>query len=174
MCGVERSGLSQNPVDRLVRALIRTRGEVTPQEVDRIIERMATVPFMGEVRISGAYRDATYLGHTLGRRSDSLFFHLVQRVKQGQWADGTTELEFLEDLRRASRDPAARLVVYERRGGNIATIFVENRMPEDRRGEASLDYVAVVYSADRGRLISGYQASSLEELSLPENPIWLK
>lgn len=51
-------------------------------------------------------------------REESLFYHLAKRVDEGQWAEGITGEEYLEDLRSAAQDPSARLVLYTLRGGN--------------------------------------------------------
>ncbi len=52
---VER-GFSQDPTERLIRELIRTRGEATPAEIERIVNRMATAPLgLGLPRLHGLF-----------------------------------------------------------------------------------------------------------------------
>lgn len=63
------SDFSQDPVDRLIRELIRTRREATAEEVDEIVERMATVPFNDEDRRTPGKARGTYLGQRIGGAS---------------------------------------------------------------------------------------------------------
>lgn len=168
--------LSPHPVDRLVREVIRTRRPVTEEEADSVVERMASAPFMGRIRVPKDERGLSYLGRTLGPREESLTVHLMRRVNQGQWAVGTTEEEYLEDLRSGLRDPVGRLVLYRMRGGNIAAILSNNPVPPSRRGPQARDMVHlfVVYSADRGRIVTGHQASSLQTVDVSEDPLWIR
>lgn len=169
---------SQHPVDRLIRELIATRRAATPEEIDQIIDRMATAPFDPRTRrVPDALRGVTYRRHTLEEQEPTMVIHLVQRVAgDGQWVDGTTEAEYLADLRRAVRDLAAGLAVYLRHGGSIAATLTptENVLPTERRGPDALPWLYVVYSGDRGIIISGYQASGLDTLSIPEHAQWLR
>lgn len=55
-------------------------------------------------------------------------------------------------------------MVYKRRGENIAAVFAENVVPEERRGPEALPYIFVVYSADRSKIITGYQTKSRHKL----------
>lgn len=155
MSGAGGGGISQHPVDRLIRELIRTGRPATPEEVERIIERMATVPFNPrQRRVRGEERGASYQGYTLGAREEALRYHLIKRIViEKQWAEGTTEEQYLTDLRRAVSSSAARLVVFERRGGFL---------------------MLVIYAADRGIIVSGYQFSSLETVRIPEEARWLR
>lgn len=174
--GVERSGFSQDPVDRLIRALIRTGRDATLEEVDRIVHRMATAPpDRRALPVPRRLRGSNYLGRTLGARAEAFFRHLVERVvDEQQWSWGTTEDRYLGDLASAVLDPSARLMVYNRRGENIAAVFAENVVSEERKGQEALPYIFVVYSADRGKIITGYQISGLGEVSIPEGFGWLR
>jgi hypothetical protein len=143
--------LSQHPVDRMIRGLVRSDRSVTEPELSQIIDRIAEAPF------------------------PTIDQHLAKRITEGQWTSGTSAEEYLADLRRAVKDRDARVLVYERRGGAIAAIMTEtNRVvPPDRRGAEALPLLYVVYSADRGILVTGYQASSLETLFIPKDARWL-
>ncbi|HET7037316.1 MAG TPA: hypothetical protein VFI42_16645 [Thermomicrobiaceae bacterium] len=170
------SRLSRHPTDLLIRELIATKRAATEAEIDAIIERMATAPFNQQVvRVPTRIRGVSYQGQTLGTQADSLFLHLVRRVVEDQqWALGTTEQEYLADLRAAIRDPAARLLVYERQGGPIAVILAPSNVPPSRRGPTALPLFVVVYSADHGSLISGYLASSQVAVNVPGDARWLR
>ncbi len=168
-------GVSEHPVDRLIRELIGTGRQATAGEVERIVEHLATAPFDGRVvSVPCRYRGLTYQGRTLTDRERSLFLHLVQRVVEDeQWADGTTEGRYLADLWDAVREPTARLLLYRRRGGPVAAVLAPDTVPPPRRGLEAQPLVYVVYSADRGRIISGYQASEVETISIPGDALWL-
>jgi hypothetical protein len=166
---------SIHTTDRLIRELIETRRAATNDEVEQIVERMASAPFEPrDISVPSELRGKRYLGNQLGARAPVLLVHPMQRVMlDRQWADGTTEDEYLEDLRRAVRAPAAHVVVYERRGGHVAAVLAPNTIPANRRGLDALPWIYVVHSADRGTMISGYQATSLQAISIPEDARWL-
>lgn len=176
--GTSGGEFSQHPADRLIRELIQTRRNVGAGEIERIIERVATSPFDPRVLpVPGRLRGLTYRGRPLGDRSPTLTTHLVQRVvADGQGADGATEAVYLAGLRLAVQEPLARLLVYPRRGGHIAATLTatDQVVPLERRGPRPLPLLYVVYSADRGIIISGYQASSLLTLSIPGDTLWLR
>jgi hypothetical protein len=169
--------LSQHPVDRLIREIIATRRPVLADEIDQIVDRIATAPFDPDpaipVRIK--HRGMTYQGHTLGARASALTYHLVKRVvDEDQWAFGTTSADYLADLREAARAQDGRLVLFRRRGGAMAIILSPNRIAPNRLGPAALLWIVVVFAADRGTIISGYQASSETQVHIPEDRLWLK
>ena len=168
---------SQHPVDQLIRGLIHTGRQATPEEIDRIIDRMATVPFNpGTYQVPLRDRGLAYRGRTLGARVDALTYHLAKRVSDRQWAENTTPAQYIQDLRRAVRAPDARLAVYLRRGGPIAATLTptSTAVPTAGRTLASLPEMLVIYSADRGIILSGYQASRLEATGVPQEARWLK
>lgn len=143
--------LSQYPDDRLIRELIATGRDASPEEIAQIIERVATAPFNPDVHpIRVVERGTTYAGETLGPRAKSLTFHLIKRVViEDQWADGTTAAQYLADVRAAVREPSGRL-------------------------KKTFHSLLVIYSADRGIIVTGYQFSSFAETSIPEEARWLK
>jgi hypothetical protein len=170
--------LSQHPADQLIRELIATRRRATAAEVAAIVALMASAPFderIAHVRV--IERGTEYLGRTLGAREDSLFYHLTKRVRlEGQWADGATPESYLSDIRRAILVPTSQLLVYERRGGPIAATITptEDVLDGSRRGLSPLPNLLVIYSADRGTIITGYQFSTWSSTGLPEEVLWLR
>jgi hypothetical protein len=168
---------SQHPIDRLIREIIATRRPVLTDEIDRIVDRIATAPFdpQLDVPVRMKHRGLAYMGHVLGSRASSLVYHLVKRVVvERQWAFGTSTAEYLADLREAVRSEGARVVVYERRGGNMAAIHTHNRVPQGRLGPGALPWILVVFSADRGTIVSGYHMSSDTPENVPASGLWLK
>jgi hypothetical protein len=170
--------MGQHPTDLLIRRLIQTGGVAAPAEIEQIVERMATAPFdRREIPIPMRLRGFTYQGESLGARHDSFGYHLVKRVvDERQWAHGTTAADYLADLRRGVRNRRARLAVYERRGGFMAAALAATSaaVPSARRGTEALPSLLVVYSTDRGVIISGYQVSSFERTGIPGEALWLR
>ncbi len=162
---------SQPPTDRLIRELIATGREATDEEIEQIISRMAGASFdQGERKVPIRFRGAAYQGRTLGPSAPSLTYHLTKRVViEEQWAAGTTAAQYVADLRQAVRSPSARLALYTRRGGAIAAAATPTDVvvPPERRGSQPQPQLLVLYSADRGIMISGYQFSILEQTGIP-------
>ena len=139
---------------------------------------MATAPFNPAlVPVKPRHRGLAYQGRTLGGRADSLTYHLVQRVvADGQWRAGTTAEQFVADLHAAVRVPGSQLAVFERRGGGIAATIapINGITPPLRTGGGALPHLILVYAADRGCIITGYQFSKLDQIGIPERAQWLK
>ena len=107
-------------------------------------------------------------------RDSSAFIHLVQRVLvDEQWAPGTTMAQYLADLQQVARDERSSLAVYDRGRGAVATFVGPNDVDEERLGIESESTIVVVYAPDRRSIISGYQASSREEVIIPGEAQWL-
>jgi hypothetical protein len=167
--------LSQDPVDQLIRELIRTRRAATSAEVGQIIRRVASAPFNRlPVTVPVKQRGLSYLGRTLGSSEDAFFVHLVKRVLvDREWALGVTEQQYAEDLRWAVRHQSVQLAVYERRGGPMVLAMAPNGLPPTRLGLRVKPWISVVYSADRGMIVSGYQSAGIPA-GVPSDSTWLK
>lgn len=175
---MSREAVSQHPTDRLIRALIHSGRTAPPDEIARIIDRLATVPFdPRQRRVRQIERGLSYQGRQVREREDSLFYHLAKRVvDDAQWAPGTTEEQYLADLRQAVRSPSARLAAYRDRGGNIVAAISSTAaiLPPVRQGARVLSNLLVIYSADRGIIVTGYQFSTLAATRVPQEALWLK
>lgn len=158
--------------------MIRTGRSASDEEVEQIIERIATAPFDRRViPVPTRLRGLAYQGRTLGAREDALTYHLTKRVvEERQWTMGTTADEYLGDVQRAVRAAVARLTIYARRDGHIAATVtpISVAVPPARRTADSLPNVLVVYSADRGIILSGYQFSGLDRTGIPTEARWLR
>ena len=169
--------LSGHPVDRLIHELIQSRRHADPEEIARILDRIATARFDPRlVRVPVEERGIAYGSRQLLPWDHSLFVHLVRRVVlDQQWTMGTTAEEYVQDLHRAARVGGVRLVVYTRRGGAIAGILAPttSAVPAVRLGSGTSQLLFVVYSADRGFIISGYHVPSRDALAIPEDAQWL-
>lgn len=169
---------SQHPVDQLIVRLIREKIEASPEDVDRIVQRMASAPFSRRsVRVPSRERGMSYGDIVLGRVSESLAYHLVKRVRvEHQWADGTKADEYLHDVQIAAWHPAAQVLVYERSGDFfVATISPTTEVvPVERLGCDWQPNLLVVYSAQHAMVTKSYMFSSLEAVNLPERIRWLR
>jgi hypothetical protein len=168
---------SPHPIDSLIREIIATRRPVLAAEIDAIVDRIASAPFdpQPDIPVLTRHRGLTYLRQTLGSRASSLTYHLVKRVLvERQWAFGTSAAGYLTDLRQAARSEGARVTVYKRRGGDMAAIVDRNRIPLVRLGPGALSWLLVVFSADRGTIVSGYQTSIASPSNIPEDALWLR
>lgn len=169
--------LSQHPTDRLVRDLIRLRRTPTLDDRQRVIERLQTTPFNPRIApIRPEDRGLRAAGVELNEPTDELSYHLVVRIAgDRQWTATTDRDSYLADLRRAAGIEHADIALSYLRGGNIvlAAAPTHEAVPESRRGPGSLPLTVVVYSADRGLLLTGYQASSLDKIRIAEDALWL-
>lgn len=169
--------LSRDPTDALIRALIATGRAATPAEVAAIVARMASAPFDGrELPVPPDQRGLIADGRPLGTRADSLRQHLARRIViDQQWTSETTTADYLADLRAAILVPGALLAVYSRRGGMIAAILADTAaaVPVAGLGPGWLPAMLIVYSVDRGVLITGYQCTSLATTGIPQEVRWL-
>jgi hypothetical protein len=170
--------LSRHPVDVLIRQIIAGERRATDGDVEQIVERIATAPFNPDVMVvPKAMRGLVYVDDTLSSRAPSRLVHLVKRVLvERQWSSGTTSHDYLSDLRRGIRQDSARLALFARRGGSmvLSRSATDDVVPEMRRGSRQQPVVVVVYSADRGIIVSGYQASALDKVAIPGDVQWLK
>lgn len=171
------TSLNDTSADDLIRTIISTRRRPTDDEIAQIAERIASAPFQTTIVRVPHYLRVPFQGRTLGSREPSLLAHLIKRTHgEGQWHETATLDEYLADLRRAARSPAARLVLYTRWGEqNAATISpTASAVPRSRRGPDWLPNILVVYSADRSVIRTGYMFSDLATIDLPKDALWLK
>jgi hypothetical protein len=150
---------------------------VAEEEVDRIVEHLADAGFQTRpVRVRPDLRGVVYHGRKVLSKDDALFSHLVQRVvRDRQWAAGTSGDEYLQDLHAAVRHPSARVGVGAPEGSEpLVYIVSENTVPEQRRGENEEALMFVLFGTGPAAIITGHQASSVDEIDLPENVRWLR
>lgn len=164
-------------MDSLIRAIILTRRQATPTEVDQIIGRIASAPFETKpVRVPVQYRVA-FQGRTLRNREPSVLVHFIKRtLAERQWHRETTQDDYLADLWHAARAPEARVLAYTRWGERFAATITptERVVPRGRLGPEFCGNLLVVYSADRGMIRTGYMFTDLADLDLPEDVLWLR
>jgi len=168
-----------HPADLLIHELIARPRPATEQEIRLIIDRIASAPFNRDMQnVPIAQRGLGYRGIIPGAHMTSLALHFIQHVEvERQWATGTTIDAYLESLHRAARDPEVQIALYRQWGmRDIAVAIVPTKRVLDSRqmGPGALPNLLVVYRADRGMLISGYQFSSMDNVRIPKDAVWLK
>jgi hypothetical protein len=143
---------SSHPADRLVRDLVQSGRPVTEQEIADIVSRLAGAPFPQAAQ------------------------HHAKRLQEGQWSARVTVEQYVADLKTAVRHPTSRILVYKRRGGALAAALTEtaDAVAPDNLGPAPLPLLFVVFSAERGMIVTGYQASALATIGIPPDARWLK
>jgi len=173
---VEALNQSQHPTDVLVRAIIDSGRRASQVEVEAIRQRLRSAPFSTRtIRVPPALRTGPSAASALGPSNNALAVHVAQRISlDRQWATTSPEL-FLEDLRASVEAVSTRMVLYRDRGGAIALAIAATAdvIPPPRLGAGAQALLVMVYSADRGTIVSGYQASSLARIRIGENAIWL-
>jgi len=144
-------------VDILIREIIASPRPGHPAESQTILAHIAVSGF--------------------GPRQGDLDRHLVKRVQaEGQWAPETTADDYLDCLHAAARHPHAQLVLFEDRGGTIGAVIAPTRfvVPTRLLGRNLAPLVLVVYSADRGMIITGYQFTQFARIRVPDTAQWLR
>ena len=101
--------------------------------------------------------------------------HLAKRVLvERQWGRETTPDQYLSDLRSVLDDPDLGKAVYQNKDGRILLgLLGQNRVPRERLGDSSEPFIWVLYSADYGTIVSGYQVSGMNRVTLPKDVHWL-
>ncbi len=163
--------------DALIRELIADpERPATVEEVAKILEHVARAPFNTRMTdVPAELVGLEFLGEELRVREDSLTAHMAQRVlRDDQWSVTTTKEEFLEDIRQAILHPEAALAVYETRRTHYAAVVAPNVVPRSRLGRQPGRFVVIPYSANRGRIVSTWQARDEANLLVPERACWIK
>jgi hypothetical protein len=167
-----------HPADLLIRELIARPRSATEKDVRLIADRVADAPFSMEIQeIPPRERERTYQGITLGKYADSLTRHLFRRIYEEQWATGTTADAYVRSLHRAVCEPSARIALYQRWGSRDTVAFIvptRDVLKPRQIGAKAEPNLLVVYEANRGILISGYQFSSMATIRIPGDAIWLR
>ena len=168
---------SLHPIDVLIRELVnRVRAPAADDEAT-IPAHIALAPFdpRSDVTVPMKDRGLTYAGRSIGARASALVLHLAQRISgDAEWSETTGAEEYLADLRAAIRHPDARFGLYQRLGGFIVAVVAPNDISPERLGPGAKPWLCVVYSADRGTIITGYQVEAIPPTGIPEDALWLR
>lgn len=166
----------QDEPNRLKREWLNPERVPTEEEIKRILDHVAKAQFSTRVvpvdrRIVGQ----VFQGKRLAKNEPSILAHLAKRVLvERQWVDNVTPDEYVAHLRTAVLDAEARKVIYIGKDGRLYAGFLAiNKLPAKLLADGSQDFVWVVYAADYGTIVTGYQVSGLEKINLPPDVRWL-
>lgn len=106
---------------------------------------------------------------------ESLEHHRGKRIEDKQWAPNVTGVQLLSDIRKVARSENAQCFVHTYKGQPTAVIISErgNAVPQSRLGDSPERLFLVCFNLRTGKITSGYQASSLEAITIKEDAVWL-
>jgi len=175
---VDRSGImpavtpkhSANLVDQRIRQIVAGSRSPSIEDVVMIQQRAASATFYRSEANTPNDLVGMQLpdGHVIGERERSIYIHLAKRIQQGQWDRSTSPEGYLNDLQAFTKRDDVQVLLYERRGGNMAAFIG----PAPQGGDES--NMIVIYSADRGMIVSGYRFGNFSDLNLGTNQRWLR
>ena len=111
----------------------------------------------------------------LGPRAQRIAQKITKHaVLEGQFRPDVTPEEYLEALRLAAMHPEAAIVVQAAPRGASLLVIAPSEAAGEALGPNALPWLVVVYDLKYGTLVTGYQASSLEEVTLWPNHLWLR
>ena len=116
--------------------------------------------------------------HLVGgaKQASSLSLHHRKRIEDGDIDPGASEGDYEEALRRAATDPEVGVVVYDGGKGPVVGLLARTgwAVPEGVRGPLAGPIWYVVYSLRSAVQATAYSAHSLDELTIPEDALWLR
>jgi len=111
----------------------------------------------------------------LGPRAQRIAQKIAKHaLLEGQFRPDLTPEEYLEALRSAAAHPEAAVVVHAPPRGPALLVIAPSEAAGEALGPNALPWLVVVYDLTYGTLITGYQASSLKEVTLWRNHLWLR
>ncbi|GAP14887.1 phage Mu protein F like protein [Longilinea arvoryzae] len=163
-----------NSVDDLVRIGYLGLRDLSPEEIRRIQEEVARMPFATRtVKVPLVDRGKIIDGVQLERYTRSDIYHLYKHIKDRQWQAGATSEMYFGDLRQAIRN-AERISTYRHQNEQVVGFLSNNSIDASHLGLKPENFVYVVYSINQHAIITGYQTSGLSMLTIPEGAVWLK
>jgi hypothetical protein len=158
-----------------MRDLLATGREPSTAEIETIVERITTAPFNPrEIAVDPGLVGQVYLGAVIPSRAQASLAHLWKRVLiDEQWDEGTTEDQYLSDIRTSMRYGRPQLMIAVIRESPSAGILTANMTPTARLGANAGPLVFVGYSVNGGMISTGYQTVSRTRVRLPERARWL-
>ena len=169
-------GWSEHPIDRLIRNAVNDLRRVSEQELQPVIEHVATRPL--DDRVAKVKKDIRKLsGSWNGVEFSALSYlslaeiHLIERtIMDKQWPIDTTLEQYTQDLQQAVRN-AEQIYTYTFRGQPYIGFLAPNHV----EGQNSEPLLWVAYSAAYGVIRTGYQVTRIEEIFRSGFPIdWFR
>lgn len=147
--GYTRQALSQamksasTSVDDLVRIGHLGVRDLSPQEIARIQEEVARMPFTTRtVKVPLVDRGKLIEGIQLERYTRSDLYHLFKHIDDGQWRIGTKLNEYLRDLQQAIGD-SEHISTYIHQKERVVGFFARNRSDVSHLGSAAEGFLYV-------------------------------
>lgn len=141
---------------------------------------MATAPFDARRReLSQPLLDVIRQhGQRAPASSTEFTHHWAKHVLgDGQWAPSMSETAYFHDLRQAILHPTSRLVLHRLPNGRSRAIIMTYTMhiiPLERLGPKNGPELVIVYSADTGKILTGYMVKSSFDIISRPGTIWLR
>lgn len=168
---------SQHPLDIRIRALNDVQQAVSTFELHQIVEHVASATFSDKQWSVERRLRVEFEGERVGPTADSALFHALKHIYlDGQWAVTTRLSDYVDDVRTAVRHPDARIVVYQRWAQTTLMTLAPtvDVVPPERIGTNALPFVAVIYSADIGKISTAYMVRFETAARIPRNARWLR
>lgn len=172
--------LSQHPVDVAIRDILQAQRPPSVSDAGAVVERMASATFKtGRRRLPQPLLELMSLhGYSTDQRMTELTFHWAKHVLgDGQWSPEIDEVTYLEHLRRVVEYPESRLFLQRRNHRSSAAIAIANTVdivPPELCGSGGGTEIVVVYSADLGKILSGYMIDTSLTITSEPRTIWLR
>lgn len=170
-------GQRLDTADRLIAELLSGSRQAGPDDADRIAATIAGAPFSGRQVPVPSHLQRVYNGRPVRPVESSLLVHLLRRmIDDEQWTMGTTEADYLGDLHAAASLPEAAIGITGGGGGNLAFVVADTHrvVPARRLGRRPHPLLLVVYSANSGILLSGYQIPDSQLQQRAQAITWLR
>lgn len=177
-------GFSDDPLDWAVRRALFQGETLDRQTAEALLARVSGAAFAEHtVRPYTGIRGQSYLGVELRGRVPSVDAHVAKRVLfDREWAYGTTAGEYVRDLQRAVQQAefATMHVEYPNSVNRVYAVQVfaqtAEAVPRERLGPKHKPWVCVIYSANHGKIVSGYQMldNDVEQLRAERVVLWTR
>lgn len=178
--GSSGSQSQADPIDGIVKGILDGSRQPTGEDVSAIITRMATAP--SDARRRDLSQPLLDLIRQHGQNAPAwpteFTHHWAKHVLgDGQWESSTSEAIYFHDLRQAILHPRSRLVLHRLPNGRsraIVITYTSHIIPLERLGPKYGPELVVVYSADTGKILTGYMVKFSSDITSRPGTIWLR
>jgi hypothetical protein len=159
-------------VQELIDVAMNSTRELRPNELQRVLEHIATVGFDPHAlervrgRLAGVHWQGIVLTGTdvLPPATVHYLWHVVIRR---EWPAGTTLEEYVDSLRDVVLDPASGVVAFKYQGAPQLGVLRESH---DLRGPMGGEWVLIQYRVSIGHLVTAFQP--VRGLEIVTEPQW--
>lgn len=168
---------SRHTVDVRIRELSDPSTEMTNDDLDAIVEHVATASFSAKQWSIPHQMRIVFDGVQVGATAESALYHVLKRVVHDrQWSTATSLSGYFEDIVATVQSSSSRIAVFRRWQQTTVAFLAETSaiVPVHRRGAAALPFVLVLYSADTGKINTAYMVASEPAARIPGHARWLR